>query len=167
MISPFSRHDLAVLFVCRANVCRSPMAEGLLRAELKRLGLQRKVKIDSAGTHASQPGRPADQRAVKACLLAGVDIRRIRARQVSGDDFHRFDLIVALDEKNYDWLLEASPGDCVARISRLGAWSGDEPYRDIPDPYFGSPEGFKETLQLIQRAVFGLRDHIVSQIDPL
>jgi protein-tyrosine phosphatase len=143
------------------------MAEGLLRAELAQLGLQRKVKVDSAGTHAGQSGRLADQRAVKACLRAGVNIRRIRARQVRENDFHRYDLIVALDEKNHDWLLEASPADCLARISRLGSWSGDEPWSDIPDPYFGSPDGFDQTFGLIQRAVFGLRDHIISQIDHL
>jgi protein-tyrosine phosphatase len=165
MRNPFYRHVIAVLFVCKANVCRSPMAEGLLRAELTRLGLQRKVKVDSAGTHAGQPGRLPDQRAIKVCLRAGVNIRRIRTRQIRESDFHRYDLILALDEKNHDWLLGASPADCAARISRLGAWSGDEAWSDIPDPYFGSPEGFEETLQLIQHAVFGLRDHIVSQID--
>src|SRR3954470_21554035 len=89
---------VSVLFVCLGNICRSPLAEAAFRAEAERLGLD--VEIDSAGTGDWHLGYPPDPRAVAVAGRAGADISHLRARQVTGDDFCRFDHIVALDSNN-------------------------------------------------------------------
>ena len=102
----FSRHDKAVLLVCTENICRSPMAEGILRAELARRELNSRIKVASAGTRVGQPGSRPDKRARRVCQEVGVDIGRCRARQVVAADFAAYDFILALDAPNHDWLLE-------------------------------------------------------------
>jgi protein-tyrosine phosphatase len=129
------------------------MAEGLLRRELRRLGLTRKIWVDSAGTYAAQTGRPPDPRARRVCLQAGVDIRRCRARQVREQDFRRFDYIFAMEQKNYRWLVEACPESFTGKISLLGSLIGDGEQVDIPDPYFSSTRAFDVVLGLLEQAV--------------
>jgi protein-tyrosine phosphatase len=152
----FSKPDTAVLMVCTANICRSPMAEGVLRLELEQRGLQRQIMVDSAGTHAGQPGRAADARAQQICSREGIDISRCRARQVREKDFIQFDHILCMDRKNYDWLLEYSPDAYHGRISLIGAWGQGYPSgQDIPDPYYGNIEGFELVFAMLRDAVQG------------
>src|SRR5215203_3154474 len=105
----------AVLFVCLGNICRSPLAEAAFRIEAERLGL--KAEIDSAGTGAWHAGEPADPRAQAVAARHGADIRGLRARQVTREDFHRFDHIVALDRDNLAQLRAIQPPGTLARLS--------------------------------------------------
>lgn len=148
----FRRHSVKVLVVCTANICRSPMAEEILRSHIADRGLHRVVGVDSAGTHASLSGKAPDPRAQRLCKSNGIDIRRIRARQIQSRDFEKFDYILAMDTRNYNWLIQESPAELQARVSLIGSWLDDETLVDIPDPYFGNQQGFAHVYDLLSRA---------------
>ena len=151
----FKKKQVGVLMVCTANICRSPMAEGLLIAELKKRGWGNRIKVDSAGTHASAPGRAADPRGQKTLLSAGVDIRKCRSRQVQKADFDEFDYILAMDRHNYQWLLKAAGGASVDKISLINSWSGAVLPPEVPDPYYGNLAGFELVSTMLHQAVDG------------
>ncbi len=138
------------------------MAAGILRLELEQRGLQRKIRVDSAGTHASQPGRSADPRAQKICKLQGIDLRKCRARQVAEQDFQQFDHILAMDQRNCGWLLERCPEQYRDRISLLGGWIAEEASAEIPDPYYGNISGFEQVFELLQKAVRGFMERNIA-----
>lgn len=141
------------------------MAEGVLREELKLRGVHRDVRVDSAGTHATQPGHPADGRAQQACAREGADLRRSRARQVVAGDFATFDHILAMDERNQQWLLQNRPAGAPGQVSLLGSWAGGAEVEEIPDPYFGSPQGFDEVLRQIHASVEGFLPQLLALVD--
>tara|TARA_R110001592_G_scaffold126336_1_gene337465 strand:+ start:90087 stop:90572 length:486 start_codon:yes stop_codon:yes gene_type:complete len=151
----FSQPKTSVLMVCSANICRSPMAEGVLRSELVKLGLQRKVRVDSAGTGVGQRGRNADLRALDVCKSVGIDLRKARARQATEQDFLRFDYILAMDKRNEQWLLAHCPDHLASRISLITAWNDEENSVDIPDPYYGNKAGFDVVLDMLRPAISG------------
>lgn len=163
----FAQPSLSVLAVCTANICRSPMVEGILREELKLINAQRKVRVDSAGTAASQAGHPTDGRAVQACAREGVDLRKCRARQVVDDDFVQFDYLLAVDNANREWLLAHCPEHHAHKISRLGDWASSGSVGDIPDPYYGSVAGFEETLALLHQSIDGFVLHLAAQLEQM
>jgi len=163
-MSLFSKSPpLEILAVCTANICRSPMAEGLLREELKMLALGTNVRVLSAGTHVARPGQLADARAVRVCAREGIDLRKSRTRQFVEDDFRRFTYILAMDQKNLEWLLSRSPASYRGRISLLGSWAVGGDIGDIPDPYFGSQSGFEQVLNKLHRCVEGFLAEFVER----
>jgi protein-tyrosine phosphatase len=133
----------SVLFVCLGNICRSPLAEAALRAESERLGLA--VEIDSAGTGDWHIGHPPDRRAAAVAARNGVDISHLRARQVTADDFRRFDHIVALDAQNLRDLRRLQPADGKARLSLLLDHVEGRRGQAVADPYYGDDDHFDET----------------------
>jgi protein-tyrosine phosphatase len=147
--------SLGILTVCTANICRSPMAEGLIREELKLRNLEDKVRVESAGTHVARRGQSADKRAIRVCAREGIDLRRARTRQVVHEDFNRFTYILAMDQKNLDWLRAQAPVSCRNRISLIGSWAAGGVVGEIPDPYFGSPSGFEDVLARLHQCVDG------------
>jgi low molecular weight protein-tyrosine phosphatase len=151
----FSKPDTAVLMVCTANICRSPMAEGMLNLELRQRGLQRSIRVDSAGTNASQLGRAADPRSQKICKREGVNLRKCRSRQVVERDFVRFDYILAMDRRTRDWLLDKCSEDYRERISLLGEWAGVADLNEIPDPYYGNMASFEMVFEMLHRSIQG------------
>lgn len=146
----FSRYEKSVLVICTANICRSPMAEGMLRAELGRRGLGARMKVESAGTRVGQPGSRPDMRAQQVCEEVGVDIHRCRARQVVAADFEAFDYLLALDGDNHDWLLESVGETHRHKVLRLGDIPGAA---DIPDPYYGNLAGFERVRDELHQAM--------------
>ncbi len=153
-----------MLLVCRANICRSPMAAVLLQDALRRRNELRAVRIDSAGTHATLPGHPADGRASQICAREHLSLRRSRARQVVEADFTRFAHILAVDAGCLQWLQAASSPVYHSRLTRLGDWAQGGSLGDIPDPYFGSLAGFEEVLTLLRRALDGFVPHLLEEI---
>jgi len=131
---------LSVLFVCLGNICRSPLAEAAFRREAKRLGLD--VKIDSAGTAEWHVGRPPDHRATAVARRNGVDISRLKARQVTVQDFYDFDRIVALDKQNLADLHSLRPPDGKAQLSLLLDHVDGRSGQAVADPYYGGAEHF-------------------------
>lgn len=131
---------LSVLFVCLGNICRSPLAEAAFRAEAERLGLD--VEIDSAGTGDWHIGHPPDRRAAAVALRNGLDISGLRARQVSAEDFRRFDHIVALDSQNLADLAAMRPADGKAELSLLLDHVLGREGEAVADPYYGEDAHF-------------------------
>lgn len=153
---------LHVLMVCTGNICRSPTAQGVLRARLRRDGLQRAVWVDSAGTHGYHTEEAPDPRAVRHAAARGYDIAGLKARPVTGNDFVRFHWMLAMDEANLAWLQRKSPAQQGLRIELLTAAGGlAEP--EVPDPYYGPEAGFDHVLDLVERACDGFVQRLLRE----
>jgi protein-tyrosine phosphatase len=147
--------------VCKANICRSPMAEAMLRFRLQELGLQGKIRVDSAGTMASQPRHKPDVRAQRVMAEAGVSLGRIKARQITVKDMLRSDYIVAMDTANYDNLVDICPPEHRHKLSLLMSFAPEMGVEEVPDPYYGNYSGFAEVFRLIDPAVTQFLSHVV------
>src|SRR3546814_21121404 len=145
----------AVLFVCLGNIGRSPLAEAAFSREARRLGLD--VDIDSAGTGTWHIGHPPDSRASAVAARNGVDIAHLRARQVTADDFRRFDYIVALDAENPTDLPRMRPADGKAELSQLLDHVAGGVGQAVADPYYGGEENFAVTWSDVPEGPEGLR----------
>lgn len=140
----------SVLFVCLGNICRSPMAEGILRARVDEAGLA--MHIDSAGTAGYHVGAAPDARAILVSRANGTPIDSQRARQFDRRDFDRFDLILAADASNLRDLRALQPSGANARLALLLEWSGLGEGEEVPDPYYGRIDAFEEVHALLDRA---------------
>jgi len=145
-----------ILLVCMGNICRSPTAEGVLRAQLAKAGLADSVEVDSAGTLGYHAGEPPDQRAQKAAAGRGYDIRKLRARRVKESDFLHFDMILAMDRDNLAELRRACPPDQHSRLGLFLEYARNFAAEEVPDPYYGGPQGFEYVLDLAEDAAAGL-----------
>jgi protein-tyrosine phosphatase len=151
-----------VLFVCLGNICRSPAAEGVFRHLLAREGLEEHFEVDSAGTGGWHSGRPADARMRAAARRRGIDLTS-RARQITLGDLSGFDHILTMDQDNLASVralareLAGRPG--LARIEPLTAYGRGLRAEEVPDPYYGGPEGFEHVLDLLADACAGLLEH--------
>ena len=144
----------SVLFVCLGNICRSPLAEGALRAEAMRLGLD--LIVDSAGTGDWHAGEPPDERAIAVAHRNGVDISALRARQVRSADFRRFTHIIALDHDNMSNLRKLAPTDATAELSLLLDHVEGREGQSVADPWFGDEAGFEITWAEVTQAAASL-----------
>ncbi len=146
-----------VLMVCMGNICRSPTAEGVLRARLREAGLHRSVAVDSAGTHGYHTGEAPDPRAIRHAAQRGYDIARLQARPVRPEDFSHFHWLLAMDEANLAWLNKRLPPEVPTRPALLMSFARRSPgVLEVPDPYYGGPAGFDHVLDLIEDACAGL-----------
>lgn len=162
-----SRAARRVLFVCMGNICRSPTAEGVFRKLLVERAPDLDVDIDSAGTHGYHHGAPPDPRACRAAERRGVDLRPLRARRVTPEDFERFELVLAMDEQNREFLLELCPPEYRDRVRLLLEFAPHLRYREVPDPYYGGSTGFEHVLDLVEEAAAGLLEHLRHTPPPL
>lgn len=154
---------LHVLMVCTGNICRSPTAQGVLRAKLRRQGLHRAVWVDSAGTHGYHTEEPPDARAIRHAAARGYEIAGLKARPVTTRDFARFHWMLAMDESNMAWLQRKSPSPQSPRIELLTAAGGlAEP--EVPDPYYGPDAGFEHVLDLVEQACDGVIQRLVREL---
>jgi len=144
----------SVLFVCLGNICRSPLAEGALRAEADRLGLD--LVVDSAGTGDWHAGEPPDDRAIAVADRNGVDISGLRARQVRPADFRRFTHVIALDHDNLANLRKLLPDDATAELSLLLDHVEGREGQAVTDPWFGDAAGFEITWAEVTAAARSL-----------
>ncbi|MEQ1663647.1 MAG: low molecular weight protein-tyrosine-phosphatase [Thiobacillus sp.] len=151
-----------VLMVCMGNICRSPMAEGMLRKAVQAAGLADEILVDSAGTHSYHIGDPPDPRAQQAARQRGADISGLRGRKVADEDFEKFDYILVMDGDNHSRLIERAPVQHQGKIRRLLSFSRKYPNLDVVDPYYGGAQGFEENLNMIEDAVQGLLKAIAS-----
>jgi protein-tyrosine phosphatase len=145
-----------VLFVCMGNICRSPTAQGVFETLVQRENLAQRIKIDSAGTHAYHVGEPPDPRATEAAKRRGVDLTTQRARKVKPEDFLEFDYVLAMDSSNYEALREICHPDYEDRLRLFLDFAPQLGVEDVPDPYYGGPQGFERVLDLIEVASEGL-----------
>ena len=154
---------VAVLFVCLGNICRSPTAEGVFRAALNRAGISNRVRTASAGLGDWHVGAPPDPRAVEAARKRGYDLSTLRGRKVARDDFTRFDWILCMDESNLKALNELKPDDFTGHLGLILDFAPEQGLREVPDPYFGGPEGFDRVLDLIEASAAGL----IARLQPM
>lgn len=154
---PLPEPELRVLMVCSGNICRSPTAEGVLRAKLQAAGLDGRVVVDSAGTHGFHTSEPPDPRARRHALARGYDLSKQRARQVDRADFERFDRLLAMDEGHRQWLLDMAPAGLEGRVGMLMSFAVRYAAEsEVPDPYYGAAAGFERVLDLVEDACDGL-----------
>jgi protein-tyrosine phosphatase len=150
-----------VCFVCLGNLCRSPTAEGVLRALVEAEGLGSAIEIDSAGTGGWHEGAPPDARATAAAARRGIVLTG-RARPFREDDFARFEYVIAMDRSNLRDLHTLAPGpDARSRVALLRDFDpGSRPGSDVPDPYYGGDDGFDRVLDLCEAGCRGLLERL-------
>ena len=150
-----------ILMVCTGNICRSPTAEGVLRAKLQRAGLQAQVLVESAGTQGFHSNEPPDARAVRAAAQRGYQIGNLRARPMRPEDFATFDWLLAMDQSHMDWMLKHAPPQAAGRIALLMPLARQHlGTQEVPDPYYGGPAGFEHVLDLLEDACEGVVDRL-------
>lgn len=146
-----SRHT-SVLFVCLGNICRSPLAEGVFVHLVEEAGLRDRFEIDSAGTGAWHVGERPDARAEIVASRHGVRLESV-ARQVTDDDFRRFDYIIAMDKENLRRLQRMALAlGSEASVHLLREWDPDADSDEVPDPYYGGSSGFETVYEMVHRS---------------
>ena len=151
----------SVLFVCLGNICRSPTADGVFRAKAQSAGID--LTIDSCGTAGWHIGKSPDTRAVAEAAKHGYDLSALRARQVTQQDFTKFDLIFAMDQSNLNNLKAIAPCGHPAKLQKftdLLPKDHSMAGADVPDPYY--EDNFDDVLQLIEDGL----DALVAQLKP-
>jgi protein-tyrosine phosphatase len=151
---------MKVLFVCLGNICRSPTAEGVLRALAAREYPELALQVDSAGTADYHVGEPPDRRAVAAARRRGYDLSGLRARQVQSEDFRRFDYVLAMDRANLSELESRRIDGTPARLALFMSFAPGGEYGEVPDPYYGGTEDFERVLDLCESASRGLLESL-------
>jgi protein-tyrosine phosphatase len=147
---------IRVLFVCMGNICRSPTAEGVLRHLLRQEAPDLRVEVDSAGTADYHTGDPPDLRSQRAALRRGIDLGGLRARQVTSDDFSRFDFILAMDRANLAELEAIRPPGSRAKLRLFLEYAAAAKDLEVPDPYYRDASAFEEVIDLTTAASRGL-----------
>jgi protein-tyrosine phosphatase len=146
---------MRILFVCLGNICRSPLAEGVLLHMNEKLGLA--WHIDSAGTAGYHIGEAPDRRTMANAAKHGVDLKPLRARQFTAADFDRFDHVLVMDQNNYNLVVrQASNAEQKAKVNLFLELALNRKNAEVPDPYYGSEKDFEEVFQLVQKGCEGL-----------
>jgi protein-tyrosine phosphatase len=148
---------MKILVVCLGNICRSPMAEGILRKKIEERKLP--YTVDSAGTADYHVGECPDARAIQAARSYDVDISKLRGRQFSPKDFDEFDVIYAMDRSNYKNILRLARNESDRNKVRFFLTQNGEGM-DVPDPWFGDLEGFYPVFDLLNTAA----DKIINEL---
>jgi protein-tyrosine phosphatase len=148
-----------ILMVCLGNICRSPMAEGVLRARLDEAGLGARVRVDSAATGRSHIGHAPDERAIACAARNGVDIAAQRARALSVEDYDAFDLILCADRTILHDARMRKPRTSHGQVELLLEWAGIG-NKDVPDPYYGSVRDFDRAFRLVDAAAGGIVERV-------
>jgi protein-tyrosine phosphatase len=141
-----------ILMVCLGNICRSPLAEGILRHKLEEAGLKN-IRVDSAGTSSYHIGEHPDKRSIQNAKSHGIDISKLCARQFTVDDFDKFDRIFVMDSSNYRNVISLARNKSDEEKVELllnKKWPGKN--SAVPDPYYEGPDGFEIVFNLVEEA---------------
>lgn len=138
----------SILFICTGNICRSPLAEGVFRHLAEQAGRGDDFMIDSAGTGAWHEGELPDPRSRAIALAHGIDISDQRARKIRSGDFNRFSLILAMDGSNLTALSHMGGYPGSAEIALFSTYTTGR-HTDVPDPYYGGPDGFSNVYNML------------------
>ncbi|MBZ9745762.1 low molecular weight phosphotyrosine protein phosphatase [Mesorhizobium sp. CO1-1-7] len=153
----------SILFVCLGNICRSPLAEGILGAVLAERGYGGDIVLDSAATSGWEVGSAPDPRSIAIASHHGIDISRQRARKIMPEDFHRFDLIFGMDRSNVADLKALAPAAVRDRIHLFLEFAEGRP-RDVPDPYYEDQQAFAEVYRMIREASEVLATRLAARV---
>ncbi len=155
------QEKVSVLFVCMGNICRSPTAHGVFRKIVEDEGLAGLIEVDSAGTHSYHVGNPPDPRAQQTALRRGLDMSDLRARKAKERDFDQFDLILAMDRDNYTILESYTSSTTIDRLKLFMEFASNQwRTQEVPDPYYGGPNGFETVFDMVEDASRGLLEYI-------
>lgn len=147
---------IKVLMVCMGNICRSPLAHGLFEELVEKEGLSDLIVVDSAGTHAYHVGEAPDPRSQQTARRHGIDLSHQRARRVAQPDFEEFDYILAMDRDNYSILVSSAPMEHHTKIRLFLEFAPEREEEEVPDPYYGGPDGFYRVYDMVEAAAIGL-----------
>lgn len=150
-----------VLFVCLGNICRSPLAEGVFKHQVREEGLENKIRIDSGGTSGWHIGERPDPRSIEVAKVNGIELDSY-GRKAIGDDFKLFNYIIAMDRNNYDDLknLSESSMEGAAQLLLMRDFDDIGKGQDVPDPYYGGDDGFTYVYELLDRSCRNLLEKI-------
>ena len=150
---------IGILMVCLGNICRSPMAEGVLRHRLEEAGLGARARVDSVATGTSHIGHAPDERAIACAARHGIDISAQRARRLLAEDFDEFDIVLCADRTILHDARMRKPRTSHAQVELLLDWSGVG-RKDVPDPYYGSARDFEQAFRLVDAAALGIVERV-------
>ena len=153
-----------ILFVCLGNICRSPAAHGVMERLVEERGVADRFEIDSAGLYGGHAGDLPDNRMRAHARRRGLNLTH-RSRQVRESDFDRFDIIVAMDDSNYDRLRAMAPTpEDEKKVVKMADFFTQHPWADcVPDPYYDGAEGFENALDLIEDGCLTLLERVQSK----
>ena len=153
-----------ILFVCLGNICRSPAADGIMRHIVKERGVEDSFEIDSAGTYAGHRGELPDARMRRAAAQRGYDLTH-RSRPIREEDFEKFDIIVVMDDMNYENVHRLAPSrEDAGKIFRMREFFRRHPdWSHVPDPYYEGAEGFELVLDMLEDGCGGILEYIGKQ----
>jgi protein-tyrosine phosphatase len=148
--------------VCLGNICRSPLADGLLLRKIKEQGLD--VIVDSAGTANYHIGKAPDHRMIKTAAKHGTSLEFLRARQFTSKDFQNFDHILVMDQSNYDNVAKlARHADDLKKVEYFLHYLYPNQKVAVPDPYYGTLKDFEEVYQLVDKATDALIQKLIHE----
>ena len=151
----------SVLFVCLGNICRSPLAEGIFRHQIEAADLTHDVLVDSAGTGGWHEGDLPDRRSIAVAAKHGIDLSVQRARQIRARDFESFSLIIGMDKSNIQNLLRIAPSETHDKIHLFSTLALGQEF-DVPDPYYGGPDGFETVYHMLSEGCSSLAERMKS-----
>ena len=156
------KSTVKVIFVCLGNICRSPLADGLMHHKVKERGLEEYFEIDSAGTYAGHAGEKADARMRSTSEKYGVHLASI-ARQFLTEDFDRFDYIIVMDDSNFNNVTRLTKDENhLAKVTKLRAFDNQTSNKDVDDPYYGGISGFENCFQIVAESVDNFIDQLIQ-----
>ena len=151
-----------VLFVCLGNICRSPAAQGIFEHIVRENGMEDRIEADSAGTYGGHRGELPDRRMRNAAVYRGYALTH-RSRPVSSLDFLEYDIVVAMDDQNYEDLMHLAPSvEATHKIVRMASYLTSHKISYIPDPYYMGTEGFTLVLDLLEESCMNLYKSIIG-----
>ncbi len=150
---------MKILMVCLGNICRSPLADGILRRKVLEKGLD--IEVDSAGTANYHIGKAPDSRMIKTAANRGTDLSFLRARQFKANDFDAFDLIFVMDRYNYEDVISlAKSKEQRQKVNYLLNVVEPNTNNEVPDPYYGTQKDFEEVYDLVDHSIDQLIDKL-------
>ncbi|UBF28062.1 low molecular weight phosphotyrosine protein phosphatase [Kovacikia minuta CCNUW1] len=153
-----------LLFVCLGNICRSPSAENIMNHLIEQENLSDRIICDSAGTAGYHVGNPPDRRMAAAAKQRGITLQG-SARQFTPTDFEKFDLILAMDRDNFADICSLDPaGKYRSKVHLMCNFCTRHTLKEVPDPYYGGPEGFNQVIDLLMDACEGLLDYVKKEL---
>lgn len=153
---------MKILFVCLGNICRSPLAEGIMKHKIEAAGLSQKIAVDSCGTANYHIGDKPDERTRNNAMKNGVRLTHL-GRQISATDLAEFDFVLAMDRSNHQNIMRLATASQHAAKVKLIREFDSEPGDEVPDPYYGGEQGFQEVYEILDRSVDGFIDYLKSQ----